>query len=276
MARRMILIPIHLSYFPFIDELRDEYLQWRKSGKTREETVNGMCKRYWNEVNDPDDGPLFWIAIGKAQCHYKEVTEDVAIKAKEGLDHLMATDINLSQRDADILCKKLFSDEFRQPPKVRKNIPPKKYCSWNVGDVYAMPMRGPEAKAAYLDDTYLLIRVSHYKTIQGKEYPSVFQMIWLDEEMPITVEKLNKSGYLVLHNYGSLLSKQPVFEEYLWFRSKNEFQQFSEKLTYVGNFPDAPRPRTCNDMCCYFVWPEEIVKNACYAFHNNGIEYLNV
>lgn len=276
MARRGIAISIHLSNYPFIDELKNEYLQWRQSGKTRDETVNGMCKQYWNEVNDPDDGPLFWIAIGKAQCHYKEVTDDVAVKAKEALDYLVTSDINLSRRDADLLCKKLFSDECRQLPKARKSSPPKKYCSWNVGDVYAMPMRGQEAKSAFLDDTYLLIRVNCYKIIQNTEYPSIFQMIWLDEEMPATVEELNKSGYLVLHNYGSLLSKQPVFEEYLWFQSKKEFRQFSENLTYVGNFPDAPRPGASNAKCCYFVWPEEILKNACDAFHNNGIEYLNV
>lgn len=228
-------------------------------------------------MNDPDDGPLFWIAIGKAQCHYKEVTEDVALKAKEGLEYLMNPEISLNKRDAESLCKKLFSDEYRQPPKARRKIPPKKYCTWAVGDVYAMPMRGPEAKEAYLDDTFLLIRVFAYEKIGNTEYPSVLQMIWLDEKLPTSDADINKSGYLVINEYGGWRKKKPVFDVYLKFDSKKEFEQFNANLIYVGNFPDALLPEVdVSELYAFFECPDEILHGACYAFHNHGIEYLNV
>ena len=265
---------LDLSYFPYRSEIKEDYYDIRKSGKTREETLALLCAQNENEINDPDDGAVFWVAVGEAQCRYREVTEDVAQKAKAGLDYLMQPDISLSKTVAKTLCAKLFSPEYRQAPKERKPAPINNYCTWAVGDVYAFPMRSKEAKDAYLDDTTLLIRVKEFDTVGKKIYPVIYKILWLDDALPSTTEELNRGGYLVNHLYAR---KDQVFDLVLCINSKKQFEALSSRLTYAGNFPDAlnpPKPKALGEFCLFFEDPDELERRACFAFHQYGIEYF--
>lgn len=50
---------LNLSYFPYRSEIKEDYYDLRKSGKTREETLALLCAQNENEINDPDDGAVF-------------------------------------------------------------------------------------------------------------------------------------------------------------------------------------------------------------------------
>ena len=201
---------VRLAYFDAVTDIEAEYYELREK-MTRDDTLAKLAEAHADELYDPDQNAFFWVAIGKAQSKYKEVTGDAAEKAKAGLEYL-AESFSLSKYDADALCAKLFSDTYRDIPRAARKRRETKFFDWQIGDVYAYKMRSAEAKAAYLDDCTLLLHVSDIRKFDRHVYPIICELLWLDGTLPKTIDEINKCGFLVVGTYGlNFWDKKPVY-----------------------------------------------------------------
>ena len=76
---------VRLAYFDAVTDIEAEYYELREK-MTRDDTLARLAEAHADELYDPDQNAFFWVAIGKAQSKYKEVTGDAAEKAKAGLE----------------------------------------------------------------------------------------------------------------------------------------------------------------------------------------------
>ncbi len=268
-------MPVKLFYFDAIAEIEAEYYELREK-MTRDNTVVKLMEDHADELYDPDQNAFFWVAIGKAQCKYKEVTGDAAEKAKAGLEYLM-TSFSLSKYDVNALCEKLFSDTYRDSPRPVRKRREKKFFDWQIGDVYAHRMRSAEAKEAYLDDCTLLFYVADIQKFDSHVYPIIYELLWLDDELPKTIDEINKCGFLVVSTYGlNFRNKKPVYTAILKINSEQEFSELSQNAVYIGNFTGVVTPiAPGSEIYSRFIAVCEIERKACCAFHSLGIEYLS-
>ena len=266
---------VRLAYFDAVTEIEAEYYELREK-MTRDNTVVKLMEDHADELYDPDQNAFFWVAIGKAQCKYKEVTGDAAEKAKAGLEYLM-TSFSLSKYDVNALCEKLFSDTYRDSPRPVRKRREKKFFDWQIGDVYAHRMRSAEAKEAYLDDCTLLFYVADIQKFDSHVYPIIYELLWLDDELPKTIDEINKCGFLVVSTYGlNFWDKKPVYTAILKIDSMQDVSELSQHTVYIGNFAGIAAPSAPGaEIYSRFITVHDIEYKACYAFHNLGIEYLS-
>lgn len=266
---------VRLAYFDAVTDIEAKYYELREK-MTRDDTLAMLAEAHADELYDPDQNAFFWVAIGKAQSKYKEVTGDAAEKAKAGLEYL-AESFSLSKYDADALCAKLFSDTYRDIPRAARKRRETKFFDWQIGDVYAYKMRSAEAKAAYLDDCTLLLHVSDIRKFDRHVYPIICELLWLDGTLPKTIDEINKCGFLVVGTYGlDFWDKKPVYTAILKIDSKQDFSELSQNTVYIGNFMGIATPvAPDSEIYSRFIAVHDIERKACYAFHNLGIEYLS-
>lgn len=74
---------VRLAYFDAVTDIEAEYYELREK-MTRDDTLAMLAEAHADELYDPDQNAFFWVAIGKAQSKYKEVTGDAAEKLRLG------------------------------------------------------------------------------------------------------------------------------------------------------------------------------------------------
>ena len=54
----------------FVLDVMDTFKDYLKQNKSIAEATNLVSKKYASSINDVDEGPLFWIALGELQWTY--------------------------------------------------------------------------------------------------------------------------------------------------------------------------------------------------------------
>ena len=68
------------DFNPLIVDIREEYINYRKSGKGRAETLELIRNEYGGELQDDDDRLAVLIGLSLGLCNKKEFIEDIAVE----------------------------------------------------------------------------------------------------------------------------------------------------------------------------------------------------
>jgi hypothetical protein len=87
-------------------DVYDRYLEAHRTGKSDDGIVSALLEEFAHVVSDPDEGPVFWLAVAQAQWDASAVTTDV----RERVDEILAKGLGLGR----------WSDEGPAQLKARK------------------------------------------------------------------------------------------------------------------------------------------------------------
>ena len=222
-------------------EVRDEYKKCRQNGASRAEAVETLKTSYRAELTEgkEDDGRLFWIGLAEGQCHYQELTSEVAEEALSALLVLEQYDWHLSMKDIQKRRKQYSQAPMPEKSRIRKST--KFRCKWKIGDTFAYQLRGDEvAECGLAGKSLLLQKVDEMEFTEGKILPVVMLSICPSDALPTNPEEYKQYPLLMLENRRSI---SPHFFEYraeLIVGSTRTLNKY--ELEYVGNFLDANIP----------------------------------
>lgn len=229
---------MRITDFPLLMNVKDEYLQTRNSGNSREQATSEILRRYSDEITlgSEDDGPLVWIGLADGQYANRELTTDISEKAVAALDFLEQGPWHITQ--GDIRHRK---ENYSRAPMPEKRIGkpcPKFHCTWAVGDTFAYWLNGfTGTEAPWL----LLQKVSETEWSDGSLFPVVYLSLWEKEELPHTEEDY-RSAPLLKVNRGRFCLPQTYHEYRTAILIKNKKQLAALSLAYIGSFRPVEQP----------------------------------
>lgn len=258
---------VRIADFPFVSEVKDEYLSLRRGGNNRDTAIQKLQYLYANELQEDDDAMLFWIGLANAQVVYKEITSEIADKAMCALELLEKTDWHVSSQDISRYKRKYSCAPM--PEKKTFRTPKKFCCQWEIGDTYAYQIQTASAKTPELIGKYALIhKVADVELWDGRMVPVVTLSIWPSRPFPQTVQEFEIVPILKL-NVGKK-GMQPGQVEYrtaMTIKSKKQLDALS--LEYVGNF-DVQLPKNemvyTNVAYMSMTLPEYFSRDICSAW----------
>lgn len=260
---------MRISEFPFIGEVKEEYIRLRRQGKNRAEATAEMLKIYENEltIGAEDDGLLVWVGLADVQHACKEITAEVAAKGIAAIDAIEKTDWEIAK--GDLMRRRARYAEAPMPEKKMGPAKKKFECTWEIGDTFAYRIDEIFYDQEELRGKYALLRkVDNIQLWDGRIVPAVTYSIWPNEELPQTAEDFQSVHPLKLNS--GKQGTPPGFYEYrtaLMISRKGQLERIP--LIYIGNFV-APSPKnekvytTDVDICMTFL--DRLPQNICLRY----------
>lgn len=233
---------MRITDFPLLLDVKEEYLELRKSGMCRSNATNEMLERYSSEIccGVDDDGPLFWIGLADGQYTNRELTSEIAKQAENALDLVERAGWGVTP--GDLSRRKIW---YRQAPMPEKKLGAKraKYrCEWNVGDTFAYQLSGAAAEENGVSGQYVLLRkVSDVEFGDGRLLPVVTLSLWEKPHFPVD-EKEFMTAQILRVNCGRFALPNNLYEYRVEIIVKNKKQLNAIPLIYVGQFTDVQAP----------------------------------
>ena len=168
-----------LDFNPLIVDIREEYINYRKSGKGRAETLELIRNKYSGELQDDDDRLAVLIGLSLGLCNKNELIEDIAVETINEIarakceNEEIATNkkilADLAKVETCLKDTSVYGDEAKYR-KVRKYVP-----DWQVGDVFSHVMTFPCAEELGIKGWHILIyKVGEHKDKKGDTRQLVF------------------------------------------------------------------------------------------------------
>ena len=227
---------MRITDYPLLMEVREEYLENRKAGNSRDEATKELLLRYSDEITTgaADDGVLFWIGLADGQYANRELTAEVSKRAITALDILEQADWNVTPGDI-----RRRREHYALAPLPEKKIgkPRSKFrCSWEIGDTFAYLLIGPYAQKTGTEGMYILLRkVSEMEWEKGELFPVVYLSLWDKEVLPYTADEYQTAPLLKI-NRGRFGLPKKYYEYRTLILINNKKQLDSTPLQYLGNF----------------------------------------
>ena len=208
----------------FVADLIGEFEDVLKAGKSVAEATAAVTERYRGAVDDPDEGPLFWIALAEAQWTYgaldpavlEQVRTDVA--TGRSLIAWQEDPRGLSQRRGVLekFVKKLEVPKAR-PAKSGKTIvrPPK----FRAGDCLSVQLFSGRYGAA------IVLAADHSTPEYGKNLVGVLKYL---SDTPPTMDVFLERRWRVLGHHGS------GDKLHIGWYFPNGFRKVKDRLAVVG------------------------------------------
>lgn len=227
------------------EDIRDNYKDQLKRGKTNEEVTQGLIQDNEDIISDEDEAPVFWFALADTQWNLGRLLPFVKEKALEYLDNKS----NLKRWEEEAINLKEFKarervlEELEQ--KLRSPMPPEKKvsqyklykCEWKNGDVFAYRLESSYSKEKGLFGLYLLIRkVDECIWWPGHVVPIIYVSITSSSELPKDREDIEKATYI----QATFARQKEEFRMLLLATSKRGIP--INKLIFIGNFIDIEAP----------------------------------
>ena len=270
-------------------DVKDEYKDNLRKGKTNEEAMQEIIDKYQELLEDEEDRGVFWLALADTQWNLGRLDEQVKEQALEIIElgtDLKRWEINekLYNKRKEILEK--IKEKLLSPQPEEKRMP--KYrtykCEWKNGDVFAYQLKSEYAKEQGLEDKYLIIQkideidwypcstipLVRVKITEGKTIPKTEKEI--DEleyiQTGFTSYERRFAGFSALRplkdqikgmsfntdEYGLL----PEYMASIVITSKN---MTKGKLTYLGNYTNITPPQNEFIPICKDNFPTVLWKN---------------
>ena len=236
-------------------DIKDEYKSLLEKGKTNEKAIKEMLETFEEEIEDEDEGPIFWLVFADVLWNYGRLTEEIKKKAIEEIEsgrdlvkwEQEAKEYEQRRKELEKLKEKLNT----QMPKEKKihvknsenvkkqkdEIINKEY-DWKIGDTYAYKIEKDITDDINLIGKYLIFRkVDDYEKNKIYESPIVYIQITENNKLPTTREELEKLDYLVTSNWGN------VQHEYRIVLKNVPKKKKVERLIYIGNYLNVNTPK---------------------------------
>lgn len=224
-------------------DIREEYVDKLKRGKTNEEATQELIENNREIEGDFEEEPLFWFALADTQWNYGRLLPSVKERAmfflerSEELDRWR--DAGEKKLNAWIQTLTKLKEKLNTPMPKEKKI--SKYhfyqCEWNLGDVFAYRFCGEYSKEKNFRGKYVVFRkVSEDTYWPGHIVPVVQVYKWIGEEIP-QLEKIKSKGLLIQNFMPETLLYRPDMEQKYSIRliatSAKEIP--NDNLTFIGN-----------------------------------------
>jgi hypothetical protein len=161
-------------------DVRDDYRDHVGDGLSGPEATDRLLKEWGDTLLDPDEGPVFWLALAATQWKCGRLEPRVNEKALEiiagglGLQR-WAEDPKLLKKRKAVLAK--LEGQLQSPQPAEKRIPKRfrNHCEWEVGEVIGYRLRSGQ---------WSLLRVIEYHTDKGGTCPICELLDWVGDEIP--------------------------------------------------------------------------------------------
>lgn len=224
-------------------DIRDDYVDKLKRGKSNEEATNELIVQNIDMEDDIEEIALFWFALADIQWDYGRLLPKVKSKA---LFFLEQEEVSVRWKEAGekeyklwLETLKILKDKLLSPmPEVKKVSKYRLYrCSWKLGDVFAYQLSGEYSEKMGMHGKYIIFRkVSEDSFWPGHIVPVVQVYKWIGEEIP-TIEEIEKLPLLILNYIPETLlykpNREPKYLIKLITTSKNMVSK--QKLKYITN-----------------------------------------
>jgi hypothetical protein len=161
-------------------DVRDDWRELIGDGLPVVEATEQMFAQWRESLDDPDDGPVFWLALAAAQWKAGRLEQRVKEQALSIIED--GSSLERWQEDAKLLNKriavleKLREQLLSEPPtakKIRKVV--KAACEWAQGEVIAYRLRSGKL---------VLFRVVGLTMDKGGTYPECQFYEWVGDSVP--------------------------------------------------------------------------------------------
>ena len=183
-------------------DVKDEYKDNLRRGKTNEETMQEIIDKYQELLEDEEDRGVFWLALADTQWNLGRLDEQVKKQALEIIE--LGTDLKrwevnekLYNKRKEILEK--LKEKLLSPQPEEKRMP--KYrtykCEWKNGDVFAYQLKSEYAKEQGLEGRYLIIqKIDEIDWYPCSTIPLVRVKITEDKTIPKTEKEIDELEYI--------------------------------------------------------------------------------
>lgn len=236
-------------------DVKEEYIEALKKGISNEEITKKLIEEY-TSYEDEEEESVFWFALADIQWKYGRLLKEVKNNAIKFIDEEVDLErwkenSKLLEKRKRVLLELKEKLNMPQPPekKVKGNEKPYK-CEWQIGDVFAYPLKSEEAKKVGFEGQFLIL----IKTAETVWYPDhiipvVKVKITKDGKIPTTVEEINELEFVQTFFYTYYHGLPVTLEQ---FKSpKDEYglipyydvgvitisrRVIPKELQYIGNF----------------------------------------
>lgn len=255
-------------------DIKDEFEDLMKSGKTVRAITEKMINDYQCIMNDPIEETVFWLALADTQWNYGVLLPDVKQKALDLIDRT-AVQMSISEEllgsaariknDFDSFRAKLLSP---QPPAKKEHKKRVYVCRWKEGDVFACRMESDLARERGLLGCYFLIqKVDEDICYPGHIVPIIYVKITKDSKLPTNQNEYDQLEFVQTWNIRyeerfrpvdfrrpaeDIAEKSKIHYECDEYGYLPEFRAvllntsrkvIPKDLIYLGNFESARKPR---------------------------------
>ena len=156
-------------------DVKDEYLDWLRVGKTSLEATQEMIDYNEDFIEDEEDGPLFWFALADTQWKYGRLLPEVKEIALKHLHE--GTDLKRWENTKDYdKRKKVLSDletrlNSEQPLEKKVSKLRLLKTKFNVGDVLLYKIKDEKLKESKWYGKYVLLKIVGYNRLNVGSLP---------------------------------------------------------------------------------------------------------
>lgn len=229
---------IKKSLNPVIENIKKQYKNHRKMGRTREDAIMLIRNEYVQELNDEDDRLAVLIGLSLALCKKKELFESIAIETLDEVkriyyDSTRRMDDNVDYAEIIHLLenKEMYGTEASYR-KTSIYVP-----DWKVGDTFSHVLTYPLSKALGITGWIILLyKVGEYVDEFNVHHQLVLVSLCSPDKVPGCDKDFEKLEFLPMMYMGDKV-------EYLaQITVKSKKEEASCEITKVGCFPDVLLP----------------------------------
>lgn len=223
-------------------DVRDEFKDLLKRGKTTEEITKQLIDQYAFEISDTDDAPIFWFALadtqwelGKLLPQVKEQAIDWINKGTDQQKWLFENPKNAQVRD-QILGE--LREKLNSPMPPEKNLTPYKLykCEWKIGDVFAYDFSSEYAKETHLLGKYIcFIKVEDTIWHPGHIVPNVCVYNYIFDDKPDIDLVISKKLLPQFYKKQAYINHSELKKPYLLTLLNTSKKVIPKNLVYIGN-----------------------------------------
>lgn len=184
-------------------DVRDTYKDRLRRGKKTKEITEELIEEYSDEIEDVDDGPIFWFALADIQWDYGRLLPEVKENAIKWIED--GSDIRRWEEEGTAKEVKVRKEVLEQlKHKLESPMPEKKKvsqyrlykCQWKIGDVYAYKMDSEYAKEKGFYNKYIyFVKVGEQVWHPGHIVPQVYFFNGVYDSI-VELDKLIQVGYM--------------------------------------------------------------------------------
>ncbi len=270
-------------------DIKDEYKDNLRRGKTNEEAMQEIIDKYQELLEDEEDRGVFWLALADTQWNLGRLDEQVKEQALEIIElgtDLKRWEINekLYNKRKEILEK--LKEKLLSPQPEEKRMP--KYrtykCEWENGDVFAYQLKSEYAKEQGLEGRYLIIqKIDEIDWYPCSTIPLVRVKITEDKTIPKTEKEIDELEYIQTwftsyeRRFAGFSALRPLKDQIKGMSfNTDEYGLLPEymasivitsknmtkgKLTYLGNYTNITPPQNEFIPICKDNFPTVLWKN---------------
>jgi hypothetical protein len=161
-------------------DVREEWRDHVGNGLSGPQATDRLLQQYAGELDDPDSGPVIWLALAVTQWKSGRLEDRVKKQAiaiiDDGTDlRRWAEDAKLRKKRADVLAKTRGQLLSPQPAARKVPRPFTHGCEWEIGEVVAYRLRSGR---------YVVFRVVDHHSDKGGTSPVCQFYDWIGADLP--------------------------------------------------------------------------------------------